>query len=68
MLQSQQTTTAGEFAFGNLVPGPYCVMTDVLPTCGGFAGNAPTTSISRKITLEPGQDIDLLWFGYGIEQ
>jgi len=68
MIRSQQSDLQGEFAFRELSPGEYCVMTDVLPTCGGYAGNAPTTSISRKITLEPGQDIDLLWFGYGVEQ
>ncbi len=67
LLQMVRTDSEGQFVFQALAPGAYGVYPDVPPTCGGFAGNDPTTSISRNILLDPGETIDLVWFGYGIQ-
>lgn len=65
MLQNHTTDENGEFQFTGLAAGEYCVMTDPeLRTCG-FAGNHPTTSISRHVTLEDGMHAELEWFGFG---
>ena len=64
MIQNHNTNEEGEFQFTGLVPGDYCVVTDLdLLTCG-FGGNHPTTSISRKVTLESGMNAELEWFGF----
>ncbi len=66
MLQTHKTDQKGEFLFSGLAPGEYCVFPDFeLKTCG-YGGNAPTTSISRHVTLESGMKADLVWFGFGI--
>ena len=65
MIQNHKTNENGEFLFSELAPGDYCVLTDFeLRTCG-FAGNHPTTSISRHVTLESGMHAELEWFGFG---
>jgi hypothetical protein len=65
MIQMHHTNKDGEFQFTGLAAGEYCVISDFeLLTCG-FAGNHPTTSISRHVTLESGQHADLEWFGFG---
>ena len=65
MLQNHTTNKNGDFQFTGLAAGEYCVMTDPeLLTCG-FAGNNPTTSLSRHVKLEDGMHADLEWFGFG---
>ncbi len=67
--QLYETTTTdaqGQFAFTGLEPGDYCVFPDLDPVCGGYAGNFPTSSINRNVTVDPGETTDLLWFGYTI--
>lgn len=65
MIQNRDTNEKGEFLFSGLAPGDYCVITDFeLRTCG-YDGNAPTTSISRKVTLTSGMHAELEWFGFG---
>lgn len=65
MLQTHATNEKGEFVFSGLAPGDYCVFPDFeLKTCG-YGGNAPTTAVSRPVTLEAGMKVDLVWFGFG---
>ncbi|MGA9575262.1 MAG: SdrD B-like domain-containing protein [Lysobacterales bacterium] len=65
MLETHYTDANGEFVFLNLAPGDYCVVPDFeFKTCG-YAGNFPTTAISRKVTLESGTKSELVWFGFG---
>jgi len=65
LLQNHTTNENGDFQFTGLAAGEYCVMTDPeLLTCG-FAGNNPTTSLSRHVKLEDGMHADLEWFGFG---
>jgi hypothetical protein len=65
LVQTHNTDEKGEFLFSGLEPGEYCVFPDFeLKTCG-YAGNAPTTPVSRHVTLESGMRVDLVWFGFG---
>ena len=65
MIQNHTSDKLGEFTFTELAPGEYCVISDFeLLTCG-YAGNHPTTSISRHVTLEAGMNAELEWFGFG---
>ena len=65
LLQTHQTDEKGEFLFSGLAPGEYCVFPDFeFKTCG-YAGNFPTTAITRHVTLESGTKADLVWFGFG---
>jgi hypothetical protein len=65
MIQMHSTNEDGEFRFAELAAGEYCVIADFeLLTCG-YAGNHPTTSISRRVTLENGMHSELEWFGFG---
>lgn len=65
MIQNHTSDELGEFTFTGLAPGEYCVISDFeLLTCG-YAGNHPTTSISRHVTLEAGMNAELEWFGFG---
>ena len=65
MLETHYTNENGEFIFSDLAPGQYCVIPDFeFKTCG-YAGNFPTTAISRHVTLESGTKADLVWFGFG---
>ena len=65
MLQTHKTDDEGKFLFTGLAAGEYCVLTDFeLRTCG-YAGNHPTTSISRHVTLEEGMHVEVEWFGFG---
>ena len=65
LLQTHLTDDKGEFIFTDLAPGEYCVYPDFeLQTCG-YAGNSPTTGITRHVTLESGTKADLVWFGFG---
>jgi len=65
MLETHYTDENGEFRFSDLGAGEYCVIPDFeFKTCG-YAGNSPTTAISRHVTLESGMKVDLLWFGFG---
>jgi hypothetical protein len=65
LMQTHNTDEKGEFVFSGLEPGEYCVFPDFeLKTCG-YAGNAPTTPVSRNVTLESGMRVDLVWFGFG---
>jgi hypothetical protein len=65
MIQNHTSNEEGEFTFTNLAQGKYCVIADFdLLTCG-FAGNHPTTSFSRHVTLESGMNAELEWFGFG---
>jgi len=65
MLQTHLTNKEGEFMFSGLTAGEYCVFPDFkLKTCG-FGGNAPTTPISRHVTLENGMKAEIVWFGFG---
>lgn len=65
LLQNHTTNENGEFQFTGLAAGEYCVMADPELLSCGFAGNHPTTSISRHVTLEDGQHAELEWFGFG---
>ena len=65
MLQTHLTNKEGEFMFSGLAAGEYCVFPDFkLKTCG-FGGNAPTTPVSRHVTLESGMKAEIVWFGFG---
>ena len=65
MIQNRTTNEEGEFLFSGLGAGEYCVISDFeLRTCG-YDGNAPTTSISRHVTLETGMQAEIEWFGFG---
>lgn len=65
MMETHYTDKNGEFRFSDLAPGEYCVIPDFeFKTCG-YAGNFPTTAISRHVTLESGMRADLVWFGFG---
>ena len=65
MIQTHKTNEEGEFLFAGLAAGEYCVITDFeLRTCG-YDGNHPTTSISRRVTLESGMHAEVEWFGFG---
>ena len=65
MIQTHKTDAEGKFQFTGLAAGEYCVLTDFeLRTCG-YAGNHPTTSISRHVTLEDGMHAEVEWFGFG---
>ena len=65
LIQTHNTNEKGEFMFSELAAGEYCVFPDYeLKTCG-FAGNSPTTSISRRVTLENGMKANVIWFGFG---
>lgn len=66
MLQNHQTNEKGEFQFAGLAAGEYCVMADPELLSCGFAGNHPTTSIFRHVTLADGMHADLKEFGFGI--
>ncbi len=65
MLETRYTNENGEFVFAHLAPGDYCVIPDFEDKTCGFAGNFPTTAISRHVTLETGTKADLVWFGFG---
>ena len=65
LLQSHQTNENGEFLFTGLAPGEYCVYPDFEFKSCGYAGNFPTTAITRHVTLESGTKADLVWFGFG---
>ena len=65
MLETHYTDENGEFRFSDLPSGEYCVIPDFeFKTCG-YAGNFPTTAISRHVNLEIGTKADLTWFGFG---
>jgi len=65
MLQTHKTNEKGEFMFSELAPGEYCVFPDFEMKSCGYAGNFPTTPISRHVTLEAGTKAELVWFGFG---
>jgi hypothetical protein len=65
MLETRYTNENGEFVFLKLAPGEYCVIPDFEDKTCGYAGNFPTTAISRRVTLESGTKADLVWFGFG---
>ena len=65
MLETHYTDENGEFVFPDLAPGEYCVIPDFEDKTCGYAGNFPTTGVSRKVTLESGTKADLVWFGFG---
>jgi hypothetical protein len=60
-LQTIDTDDEGKFEFTRLEPGPYCVMSNLKPNCGG---HFPTTTITREVVLESGQVLELESFGY----
>jgi hypothetical protein len=60
-LQTIDTDENGDFEFTGLEPGPYCVMSNLKPNCGG---HFPTTTITQEVVLEPGQTLELESFGY----
>ena len=60
-MQTIDTDDEGNFEFTGLEPGPYCVMSNLKPNCGG---HFPTTTITREVTLEAGQMLQLESFGY----
>jgi len=66
MLETRHTDENGEFLFSDLAPGEYCVIPDFEDKTCGYAGNFPTTAISRHVTLESGTKAELVWFGFGI--
>jgi hypothetical protein len=65
LLQTHLTSELGKFQFSELEPGEYCVFPDFEMIMCGYAGNFPTTEISRQVTLESGTKADLVWFGFG---
>jgi len=65
LLQTHLTNELGKFQFSELEPGEYCVFPDFEMIMCGYAGNFPTTKISRHVTLENGTKADLVWFGFG---
>lgn len=66
MMETHYTDENGEFLFADLPPGDYCVIPDFEDKTCGYAGNFPTTAISRRVTLESGTKSELVWFGFGI--
>jgi len=66
MLETHYTDKNGEFLFSDLAPGEYCVIPDFEDKTCGYAGNFPTTAISRHVTLESGTKAELVWFGFGM--
>lgn len=66
MLETHYTDENGEFLFSDLAPGDYCVIPDFEDKTCGYAGNFPTTAISRHVTLESGTKAELVWFGFGV--
>ncbi len=65
LLQTHLTSELGKFQFSDLEPGEYCVFPDFEMIMCGYAGNFPTTKISRPVTLESDTKADLVWFGFG---
>ncbi len=57
------TTTAGNgsFSFNNVPAGTYCVSVVIDTSCGAWL---PTGATQRTITLGPGENLLVVWFGY----
>lgn len=62
-LAYQETVTDAEglFAFADMPPGEYCVTPKVKTICEGYQ---PTTPIQQKVTLLPGETVEVDWFGF----
>lgn len=63
LIQTVKTNEEGYFIFEDVAPDNYCVYSDLSITCDGYL---PTTSISRETELNPGENIELEWFGYDL--
>ena len=60
-LQTVYSDSDGYFHFLDLTPMTYCVLSDLPPTCDGYLA---TTSTSQIVTMSPGEEVELSWFGY----
>lgn len=60
-IQTVDTDEEGIFYFGELEPGPYCVSPRVKLLCEGYQ---PTTSITQKVEVKPGEVVEAPWFGF----
>jgi hypothetical protein len=60
ILQTAKTDEHGYFHFKALEPGGYCVMPDAKMICEGFQ---PTKSITQRVQVKPGEDVEAEWFG-----
>ena len=61
IVQTVKTDKDGYFHFTALEPGDYCVMPQVKMICEGFQ---PTTPITRRVRVEPGEVTEAEWFGF----
>lgn len=59
--QTTETNAEGVFTFSDLKPGDYCVTPKVKTICEGYQ---PTTPIQQKVTLLPGETVEVDWFGF----
>jgi hypothetical protein len=59
--QETVTDAEGVFVFPEMAPGEYCVSPKVKTICEGYQ---PTTPIQQKVTLLPGETVEVDWFGF----
>lgn len=62
-LASTTTLSDGSFTFANLQAGTYCVSSYMPSGCGNYIASTVT---ERTIILLPGENANILWFGYWI--
>jgi hypothetical protein len=61
IVQTAKTDAEGYFHFDGLEPGPYCLMPDIKMICEGYQ---PTKSITQKVEVKAGEQVEAEWFGY----
>lgn len=59
-LASTTTSSSGSFSFSNVAPGTYCVSITFSSSCGNWEATTPT---QQTITLGPGENKLIAWFG-----
>lgn len=59
--QNVKTDEDGVFTFSDLEPGNYCVSPKVKLLCEGYQ---PTTPITQKVEVKPGEVVEADWFGF----
>lgn len=60
---STNTLSDGSYSFTSLPAGTYCVSVNIPQNCGGWILTSATNQYT--ITLSPGEDYYVTWFGYG---